>query len=57
MKYLNKFCDLDPVPTWLLKKYLDHTVPLVSALVIGPLTKSAMPRCLKCNRGVRCSIG
>ena len=29
----NKSCDLDPIPTWLLRQCLDHFVPLLTAII------------------------
>ncbi|KAK2145807.1 hypothetical protein LSH36_656g01010 [Paralvinella palmiformis] len=33
IKYPNKSFDLDPLPTWLLKKWVDQLLPLITAIV------------------------
>ena len=43
----NKSCDLDPIPTWLLRQCLDHFVPLLTAIINKSLTTSVVPACFK----------
>jgi len=33
IKSLNKSCDLDPLPTWLLKKCVDQSLSLITAII------------------------
>ena len=43
----NKSCDLDPIPTRLLRQCLDHFVPLITAIINKSLAKSVVPACFK----------
>jgi len=43
----NKSCDLDPLPTWLLKKYMDQLLPLIIAIKNRSMDESMMPLCFK----------
>ena len=43
----NNSCDLDPIPTWLLRQCLDHFVPLLTAIINKSLTTSLVPACFK----------
>ena len=43
----NKTCDLDPIPTRLLKQCLDHFVPLITAMINKSLATSVVPACFK----------
>ena len=47
IKSPNKSCDLDPLPTWLLKKCVDQLLPLITAIVNRSMDESVMPLCLK----------
>ena len=40
----NKSCELDPVPTWLLKKCLQELLPLLTALINKSLSTSIFPK-------------
>ena len=42
--YSNKSCELDPVPTWLLKKCLHELLPLLTALINKSLTTGIFPK-------------
>ena len=33
IKSPNKSCDLDPLPTWFLKKCVDQLLPIITAIV------------------------
>ena len=43
IKSPNKSCDLDPLPTWLLKKCVDQLLPLITAIVNRSMDESVMP--------------
>ena len=43
----NKTCDLDPIPTRLLRQCLDHFVPLITAIINKSLATSVVPACFK----------
>ena len=43
----SKSCELDPLPTWLLKKCLDHLTPLITAIINKSLATSTVPSCFK----------
>ena len=43
----NKSCDLDPIPTRLLRQCLDHFVPLITAIINKSLATSVVPACFK----------
>jgi len=47
IKSPNKSCDLDPMPTWLLKKCIDQLLSLITAIVNRSMDESVMPLCLK----------
>ena len=47
IKSPNKSCDLDPLPTWLLKKCVDQLLPLITAIINRSMAESVMPLCLK----------
>ena len=47
MKNLNKSCELDPIPTWLLKCCLTELLPLITTLVNKPLTTGSFPEGFK----------
>ena len=47
IKSPNKSCDLDSLPTWLLKKCEDQPTPLITAIVNTSMDESVMPSCLK----------
>ena len=40
---LVKSCELDPIPTWLLKQYSPEFVPLITAAINASLTTSNVP--------------
>ena len=42
--YSNKSCELDPVPTWLLKKCLHELLPLLTALINKSLSTCIFPK-------------
>ena len=43
----NKTCDLDPIPTWLLRQCLDHFVLLITAIINKSVAASVVPACFK----------
>ena len=43
----NKSCDLDPIPTRLLRQCQDHFVPLITAIINKSLATSVVPACFK----------
>ena len=47
MKCANKSCELDPIPTWLLKKCLSVLLPLITKIVNMSLTTGTFPECYK----------
>jgi len=47
IKSPNKSCDLDPLPTWILKKCVDQLLPLITAIVNRSMDESVMSLCLK----------
>jgi len=47
IKSPNKSRDLDPLPTWLLKKCVDQRLPLIIAIVDRSMDESVMSLCLK----------
>ncbi len=47
MNSKNKHCELDPVPTWLLKECIDSVLPLVTKIINLSLELGDMPRDLK----------
>ena len=44
----NKQCELDPVPTWLVKKYADELAPFITHLFNASLTTGQFPSSQKC---------
>jgi len=42
-----KSCDLDPIPTWLLKECLDELLPILTTLLNASLLESTVPSDLK----------
>ena len=42
-----QLCVLDPIPTWLLRQCLDHSVPLLTAIINQSLATSVVPACFK----------
>ena len=42
IKSPNKSCDLDPLPTWILKKCVDQLLPLITAIVNRSMDESVM---------------
>ncbi len=47
MKTPSKSCELDPLPTWLLKKCVDVLLPYITALVNSSITAGVFPTALK----------
>ena len=47
IKSPNKSCDLNPLPTGLMKKCVDHFLPLITAVINRSMDESVMPLCLK----------
>lgn len=43
----NKFCDLDPIPTWLLKECLTELLPVIHYIINESLMTGSFPQCLK----------
>ncbi len=43
----NSSCELDPVPVWLLKDYLDHILPIITSIVNSSYDLAVMPEKLK----------
>jgi len=44
----DKSCELDPVPTWLLKQCLDELLPLVTNIINTSMEESYVPKDFKC---------
>jgi hypothetical protein len=44
----NKQCELDPVPTWLVKKFADELSPFITLLFNASLTAGQFPSSQKC---------
>ena len=47
VKSPNKSCDLDPLPTWRLKKCVGQLLPLIIAIFNRSMVESVMALCLK----------
>ena len=47
IKSPNKTCELDTIPTWLLKDCIDQLLPLVTVIINKSLTTSHVPLELK----------
>ena len=45
-----KSCALDPLPTWLLKRCIDHVLPLLTKTVNFSLSMGYVPDCMKVAR-------
>jgi len=43
----NKSCDLDLLPTWLIKQCVDQDLPQITAIINRSISDSAMLLCLK----------
>ena len=43
----NKSCQLDPIPTWLLKQCVDQLLPLLTSIINESLTKGEFPNDFK----------
>lgn len=39
----NKSCDLDPLPTWLLKACIDELVPIITRIINASLSSGSVP--------------
>jgi len=46
----NKSCELDPIPTWLLKECLNELLPLITKLVNASLQAAHVPTTFKSSR-------
>jgi hypothetical protein len=44
----NKSCDLDPVPTWLVKACVEELTPWITSIVNNSLASGSVPGSLKC---------
>src|SRR6218665_2549751 len=44
---VNKFSMKDPMPTWLLKSYMDLLAPYITSLFNSSLSSGAFPTCYK----------
>ena len=44
----DKSCDLDPMPTWLLKLCVDELLPVITAIVNASMDSSCVPRAFNC---------
>jgi hypothetical protein len=49
-KSANKSCDLDPIPTWLLKDCLDELAPVMTKIINASLDAAYVPRAFKNSR-------
>ena len=47
MSYGNKFCALDPLPTWLLKQCIDELLPLITSIINNSMATGTFPSELK----------
>jgi exonuclease III len=47
MKSPSKSCELDPLPTNLLKQVLEYVLPLITAIINRSLVESKVPACFK----------
>jgi len=47
IKSPNKSCSLDQLPTWRLKKFVDHLLSLITAIINRSMDESVTPLCLK----------
>ena len=43
-----KTCDLDPIPTWLLKKCIDQLLPIITAIINSSMSSGCFSDELKC---------
>jgi hypothetical protein len=50
MKSPSKSCELDPLPTWLLKKNVDELTPIITTIVNLSLKDSCVPHSMKTAR-------
>ena len=46
----NKSCELDPLPTWLLKECLDELLPLITNIVNSSMKSGSVPKDFKSAR-------
>ena len=46
----NKSCELDPIPTWLLKDCLDELLPLITDIVNTSMKAGSVPKDFKSAR-------
>ena len=47
MKSSSKNCDIDPLPTYLLKQVLEDVLPLITVIINGSLVESTVPLCFE----------
>ena len=47
LKSRTKLCELDPIPTWLLKQCQDSLIPLITRIINTSLSESKVPQKLK----------
>lgn len=47
MKSASKSCELDPIPTFLLKQSMDGVLPVITDIVNASLTESTVPQSFK----------
>jgi len=50
LKSPNKSCELDPIPTWLLKHCIDELLPILTKIVNTSLETAYVPEVFKCSR-------
>ncbi len=46
-KSSNKFCELDPIPTWMIKECIDKVLPLLTKIINLSLSLGEVPKDLK----------
>ena len=47
-----KSCNLDPIPTWLLKDYLDELLPVLTYIINASLSSGVVPLTFKTSLAV-----
>ena len=47
IRFTNKSCDLDPIPTWLLKQCMSAVLPIITKIVNLSLRDASMPTLFK----------
>jgi hypothetical protein len=43
----NKSCELDPIPTWLLKSSIDELLPIITDIMNASITSGYVPKSFK----------